>query len=324
MFEQYPILSNSADFTKEALQKVRTNLSECLANSSYGEKITLISTGSYGRGEATTESDMDWFMILDADQVPSEVIPNELRAIQSIINTAAPNSPGDTGTFGSDAWVRFSEMLVNIGGENDNNKSLTRRMLFLLEGTWLHGDDSFNDYRNQLLKKYFREDSPEGQIPHFLLNDIIRYYRTIATDFEYKITEGGKSWGLRKTKLRFSRKLLYFGGLITVAEVTPLPYQEKLVRANELFAMPVLQRIHSLSEINVDASNLLAVYEQFSAHMADADVRRELAALKREDRTTSNTYQEIKRLSDIFSQHLAQWLREKYPRSHPIHHAMLF
>ena len=324
MFAQHPKLEKSATFTRETLDTVREELAARLANSPYAEMITLISTGSYGRGEATPESDMDWYMILNADQVPSEVIPDELKAIVEVITRAAPNGTGETGTFGADACVRFSDMLSNIGGENDDNKSFTRRMLFLLEGTWLYGEERFIDYRRQLLEKYLREDSPEGQVPHFFLNDIIRYYRTIATDFEYKVTEAKRSWGLRKTKLLFSRKLLYFGGLVTVAEVTSLPYQEKLNLAGDLFAMPVLQRIESLGNEHADTNSILTIYEQFSARMANAAVRSELDALKREDRAINDQYQQLKRLSEEFSRALVAWLQAKYPANHPIHHAMLF
>jgi hypothetical protein len=53
-------------------------------------------------------------------------------------------------------------MLSNFGWENDDNKSFTRRMLFLLEGTWLYGEKWFIDYRRELLEKYLREDSPKA------------------------------------------------------------------------------------------------------------------------------------------------------------------
>lgn len=239
MFAQHPKLEKSATFTRETLDTVREELAARLANSPYAEMITLISTGSYGRGEATPESDMDWYMILNADQVPSEVIPDELKAIVEVITRAAPNGTGETGTFGADACVRFSDMLSNIGGENDDNKSFTRRMLFLLEGTWLYGEERFIDYRRQLLEKYLREDE-------------------------------------------------------------------------------------SLGNEHADTNSILTIYEQFSARMANAAVRSELDALKREDRAINDQYQQLKRLSEEFSRALVAWLQAKYPANHPIHHAMLF
>lgn len=166
--DMYPCIYNSQQFTEAKLDTLRAELKDALKNSSYSEAITLIATGSYGRGEATEESDLDWFLIFNRDQPAEEVIAQEIADITRIISKHIPKHSGDTGTFGEDATVRFSDMLRNIGGQDDTNGNLTRRLLFLLEGTWLYGQKSFHDYREQLLEKYIKPSSPRAQIqgPH--------------------------------------------------------------------------------------------------------------------------------------------------------------
>lgn len=51
------------------------------------------------------------------------------------------------------------------------------------------------------------------KVPRFLLNDIVRYWRTVTVDFvEKQRGQAGHGWGLRNAKLRMSRKLIFATG----------------------------------------------------------------------------------------------------------------
>ena len=80
----------------------------------------------------------------------------------------------------------------------------------------------------------------------FLLNDIIRYYRTITIDFEFKTSETGKSWGLRNIKLTYSRKLIYFVGLLMVAKTQDLEKDEKANILIKYINMTPIERIECI------------------------------------------------------------------------------
>lgn len=324
-FKDFPELTQRSDFTLKKLKKLRERFKSIIESSDYSEHITIVTTGSYGRGEASEESDLDLFILLDADEPVEEAIPEVLEAIKRLLDQEVPKSTGETSTFGPDAVIKFGEMLQNIGGDKDNNESLTRRVLFLLEGTWLYGQDRFEKYRRRLLEKYIKEDSPDHQLSKFFLNEIIRYYRTIATDFEHKVSEGNKEWGLRSIKLRFSRKLLYFGGLITVAKVSELTQAEKVDQSIVLLDKPVLERTAVLSDGDIQSMReIFRIYEQFLTAISDPEKRQKLEQTKKETRHDCAQYMELRELSSEFSNKLAHWIEGRFDTGHPIHHSLIF
>ena len=321
-FSDFPNLVDSEIFSKKIIQTIREELEPELAKSEYREKITIITTGSYGRGEASPSSDLDLFVFFDSD-LPDDVLTDDIQRIQKVIERHVPKPAGSTGTFGADAIIKFSDLLKNIGGENDKNQSLTRRMLFLLEGTYLYGDNRFISYREELLKRYIKDIDIEKQISRFLLNDIIRYYRTITTDFEYKVTESQKSWGLRNIKLRFSRKLLYFGGIISIAEITSVDHNEKIKTLSSLFDISILKRIYQIGVKNPHTVNIFEIYNKFIKVISDESNRKLLDSVTKENRAECQLFIEMRDLSRDFSFALEEWLKSQYD-SHPIHHALLF
>ena len=66
----------------------------------------------------------------------------------------------------------------------------------------MHGDA-----RRALIAGYLEANVKDHRPPRFLLNDLVRYWRTIAVDFESKMrARKGEGWGLRNGTLRLSRK----------------------------------------------------------------------------------------------------------------------
>lgn len=326
--EKYTHIVAAEKFSRNNLLKIREGLAESLKSSDFSEKITVVATGSYGRLEASESSDLDLFVFFDSDK-PAEVIEKECASIKEVIDRYIKKQPGDTGTFGHNAVVLFSEMLINIGGERDTNKNLTRRMLFLLEGTWLYGEKRYENYRKNLIEKYISPMDPSGKPPGFFLNDIIRYYRTIATDFQYKVAENGKSWGLRNVKLRFSRKLLYFGGIVAAAELTQVDPGDRANVLNDILSESVLARIERIGAENSATNEVMALYDRFLAVLENPDVREKLSKVKREERNQSEEFDEMRQKSRSLSVALERWLRQQYPDSacgepHPIHNSLIF
>lgn len=193
------------------------------------EDANLVAFGSLARKEwIDGESDLDWTYFVDGQANARHLkIAHEIRsAIESeklSVDGETRNrfsGPGPTGTFGN---LAFSHQLVHlIGGQDDTNKNMTQRILLLLESIPLGPRSAYDRVARAVIDRYLQEEAEllvEGErrfkVPRFLLNDIVRFWRTMAVDFASKQRDrGGKEWGLRNANLRMSRKLIFASGLL--------------------------------------------------------------------------------------------------------------
>ena len=184
----------------------RQNLSRILTEKS-GKPVStdadIVVFGSLARDEWTSRSDIDWTLLIDG-----QARPDHRKIAQSIEKKLCENNFQKPGTTGAFASLTFSHDLVHlIGGEADTNITTTKRILLLLESAHitvdpLVSDSSISAYDRVLrsvLDRYLLDDTNflgkkgnESKVPRFLLNDIIRFWRTMCVDFAWKGWERGQ------------------------------------------------------------------------------------------------------------------------------------
>jgi hypothetical protein len=178
--------------------------------------VDLILLGSIARQEATAESDCDYFILQNG------CTPDISRKILSIAHKVRTDlgfaPPGRQAVFGD--IVIAANLYERIGLESDTNQNLTHRMLLLTESTSVFSTSTYDNVIDKILGRYcadyqppLRKEKSSAKVPRYLVNDLVRFWRTMAVDFgakRWRSTEGNDSY-LRLIKLRTTRKILFAG-----------------------------------------------------------------------------------------------------------------
>ena len=295
--------------------------------------FSVVVTGSLGRGEATEGSDADWVLLVDGPSDPAHALL--VREIGTRISNLVAKDVGPTGTFGD---IVDSHQLVHyIAGTRDSNENLTRRILLLSESRALTNPLVRERVIRNVLARYVVYDrsvqSRSGRrqvIPHFLLNDVVRYWRTMASDYASKMWERRRQgWGIRNVKLRFSRKLLFIWGLLAsfAGELFAPPELRQLEKDDEFYLrlaelireltdvtpLDLLARVVLETEDNDIADAIFTSYDQFLAVLADNEARMKLEAVRFEESLDDATYASLRDASQRFREGVTRLFFDAHP-----------
>jgi hypothetical protein len=206
--------------------------------------------------------------------------------------------PGATGIFGT--MSSSYEMVHYIGGIEDSNQNITRRILMLLESVALADESTHERVIRAILNRYILGDPPattptKFRVPLFLFNDIVRYWRTMTVDYAAKKwQQSNEKWALRNIKLRMSRKLLFAKGMlvcflcdeefagkpkgsdrdVVLAELLNVCYELCRKPAIELLAQAISR--YATPEVG---KNVFGPYNKFLETMNDQEKRNSLKEL---------------------------------------------
>ena len=322
----FPVLQKAEHDSDQKKRELDTLLRRKISEYD-SEDTSLVVFGSLARREWTTGSDLDWTYLVDG-QANSDhlVIAQKIHAAIE----AEFEEPGPTGIFGN---MAFSHDIVHqIGGQSDTNRNTTQRVLLLLESRAVGKEAAHDRIIKAVINRYLEEDNhlltedeSSYRVPRFLLNDIVRFWRTMAVDFASKQRDrGGKGWGLRNAKLRMSRKLIFASGLLICFSCHLDPELQKKISTNKndknAIKLSLVKHIHDyvrLTPLQVLArssnaysippaikTTLFASYADFLTLLDDEKARESLETLRAEDSRTDPTFARVKEISRTFQESL--------------------
>jgi hypothetical protein len=303
--QEFPGLLEARDRTERELPAMRDRLREVEIDA----EVSVVLFGSWGRKELTEHSDDDWTILVNGPE-RTDVRPT-VEEIGARIGLEE-RKPGAQDIFGKTVFC--DHLVERIGLDADHNRNLTRRALLLLESQPIANDSIHAACWERVLDGYFDESIKDFRPPRFLLNDVIRYWRTICVDFVGKERQGsGEKWALRNLKLRTSRKMLFAGGLLPILLCHRHAAGDMRAFLVDQLKMPPVDRLATafIEQGAVDAGvRSLSAYDRWIAMLNDEDVRRELTRLARTDVAESAIYNEGRRLAEELEQGLLALLFE--------------
>lgn len=215
-----------------ARERARARLAKIIddlvrANEAFGQRACVYATGSFGRLEAGPQSDLDLFIVIEADaETPEKPLLNavdEIKLKSALISTAEQN---DLGKFDGGGRFLTSHTIDSFtrwlgSNEDDFRNTLTGRMLMLLESKPLIGNATYHKTIDLVIDKYFRDyvGHESEFVPSFLFNDIIRMWRTFCVNYEFNRKEGDSRNKIKNLKLKFSRMLTCYSGIVYLMAV---------------------------------------------------------------------------------------------------------
>jgi predicted nucleotidyltransferase len=271
------LLQERRAYSEERLRQLQERIGT-IEELSEQPNLSIYVTGSFGRLEAHSQSDLDLFFVSDGeravDRVAKTLIDGELIRIARQMGFPP---------FSNDAQYleihSLKEMLDKLGGAEDDFKNFfTARMLLLLESRPVYGQQPYKRILTQIIDAYFRDyhDHTGDFRPLFLVNDILRFWKTLCLNFENRRnrTEDRAQKNkhhLRNLKLKFSRLLICFSTIIPLFAARNSSPEDILL----LTEFPPLQRIANFANSEEQKriyNNLRQLYCSFLEMTSRADI----------------------------------------------------
>lgn len=254
-------LETKQKFSEEKLGKIKEEISSSSTFSSEEFKnLCVYTTGSFARSEATDKSDLDIFII--GENINEQHHYGKIDEIKIFSELIRINKKLKFPEFSNDGEFlkifKYNEVTGIIGSPSDDHHNwFTARMLFILESKCIYNQEKYDDFIKRIFQFYLRDKDHNNFKLYFLLNDILRFWRTLCLNYEASRTRQ-KKWEKKNISLKFSRRLTVFATIIYIF-VFNITSEDDLI--NMVQKTPWDRLKESIEKLNTENINL--IYEEF-------------------------------------------------------------
>jgi len=243
--------------------------------------VTVAVSGSLGRLEAGPHSDGDLIVVLADDVPPGDARASAMRIVWEALAPLRLPPPRPTGIFTTPTTRAELCDPSSLGRVADDVPTFGKRFQLLLDAHPIYAADNHAALVRALVERYatgFVARDP-GKVWTYLLNDLVRYFRSLCLESQWDFSARGGGWYVRSLKLRHSRVAIYAGLLLLLGE-SGKEKRDKVGWLTARLSRTPLERIAEVYVANGDSHFLRVAeaYDRFLARMGDPAVRAELAA----------------------------------------------
>jgi hypothetical protein len=296
-------LATRREESEVGLARVRKEAGSRLSSIVGDEPLAIYVTGSFGRLEARFPkgSDLDLFFLYGPDDRSHRAHPSQLTWFELAGELIRIARELEFEEFSRDGAFLQVHNVWHIGKQlgsqhEDAENGFTARLLLLLESRYVLNEDLYERFMQETIGFYYGDyDANRGTFrPTFLINDILRFWRTLCLNYEHKRnrkrSEDGSddphaAWradsALDNLKLRFSRLSTCYSMVIALAaEPTPVGPERVLelcrTAPTDRWAIAAEHASPSaIVEARSKREQILEGYDYFLGLVADEDALRE-------------------------------------------------
>lgn len=233
----------------------------CEAEFSGGPISCIAVAGSLGRMESLLASDVD-AVIVAADNAAPADCRTAVHTFEQIVAETGYTPPKPGGVF-SDAAFAAEIVAENAVGKLDEPVvQYGKRMHLLLEAQPIFGLAEHEQLIARVLRRWCQTSSAHAPWWAYLQNDIVRYWRALQIDYQWRHIDSPERFRLRNLKLHLSRRTAIAGLLFILGAATLRPEPLNWL-ASALRWTPVERVYHCMHCANESlADEFLQAYSQ--------------------------------------------------------------
>jgi predicted nucleotidyltransferase len=236
--------------------------------------ICVYATGSYGRLEGWRGSDVDLFFLYDGDDDADRFPLLTFMRLAACLITATEDMEfapfSRDGRYLEVLYIRAMEKVLG-SPDDDSTNAFTARMLLLLESQPVYDPALYASLLKRIVGFYYRDfgDHADNFVPGFLINDILRFWRTLTLNYEHhrlklqdltgdELRSEKAASALKNYKLKVSRMATCFS---MVANLSSEPRPVTIDTVVELCRMTPAKRLERLGGHSKGAMDIVAKLE---------------------------------------------------------------